>query len=210
MDNGQSTSEGLRLGLPRCNGWGVRVVVKSWHNFDQRGGVLVECAIIIPLLVLVVGGIVDLAILMRESDIVIEAARHGARLGAAQSLDDLLCIDGGVVSCACVSTPPLLPGCSPANPVERTIAESACEYLAGADFNLPDWKVSISRISDALDQNVFDDESIPVNLAQVRVIQDDARKRCLFCWQAALRSVVVKGESTFELETDTLEEEMCP
>lgn len=49
---------------------------------SEAGAELVEFALVLPLLLLVLGGIVDFGILMQRQQIVTNAAREGARLAA--------------------------------------------------------------------------------------------------------------------------------
>lgn len=48
---------------------------------DDRGAELIEFALILPVLLLVFGGIVDFGFLFKDYEVVTNAAREGARLG---------------------------------------------------------------------------------------------------------------------------------
>ena len=52
------------------------------HRIGQeRGAELIEMALVLPLLLLIVGGIIDFGLLFREFNVVTNAAREGARAG---------------------------------------------------------------------------------------------------------------------------------
>ncbi|MBI4644447.1 MAG: pilus assembly protein [Deltaproteobacteria bacterium] len=48
----------------------------------ERGSIIVEMAVVIPLLLLMVAGIIDLGMLFWEKEVLTNAAREGARAGA--------------------------------------------------------------------------------------------------------------------------------
>ena len=54
---------------------------------DQRGGALIEFAIVFPLLALLVGGLVDFGILYYDKQILTNASREGARAGIVYEID---------------------------------------------------------------------------------------------------------------------------
>jgi Flp pilus assembly protein TadG len=58
----------------------------KWN--DQRGGALIEFAIVLPLLLLLVGGIVDFGILFYNKQVLTNASREGARAGIVYQLND--------------------------------------------------------------------------------------------------------------------------
>ena len=49
---------------------------------DQRGAQLVEFALVFPIVLLVTAGIIDIGLLLKDYQVVTNAAREGARLGA--------------------------------------------------------------------------------------------------------------------------------
>ena len=60
----------------------------------DRGAALVEFALVLPLLLVIIGGIVDFGFLFQRYEVVTNAAREGARLA---SLPGYPCSPGGVV-----------------------------------------------------------------------------------------------------------------
>ena len=55
---------------------------------SERGAQLIEFALVFPLMLVVTGGIVDLGLLIKDYQVVTNAAREGARLGAVEGIDD--------------------------------------------------------------------------------------------------------------------------
>ena len=66
---------------------------------DQQGTAAVELALVLPLLLLIVFGIIEFGILLYDQAIVVAAAREGARWGAVQSIalsHPIICSDPGI------------------------------------------------------------------------------------------------------------------
>ena len=55
---------------------------------DQKGGALIEFAIILPLLVILVIGIIEFGLLCYNKQVIANASREGARAGIVQRTDD--------------------------------------------------------------------------------------------------------------------------
>ena len=55
---------------------------------DQKGGALVEFAIVLPLLVLLVIGIIEFGLICYNKQVIANASREGARAGIVQRTDD--------------------------------------------------------------------------------------------------------------------------
>ncbi len=55
---------------------------------DERGAALVELALSLPLLLVVIGGIVDFGFLFQRYEVVTNAAREGARLASLPGYDE--------------------------------------------------------------------------------------------------------------------------
>ena len=66
--------------------------MKSSHKWNtignERGGALVEFAIVMPLLMLILGGIIDFGALYYNKQVLTNASREGARVGVVRQLDD--------------------------------------------------------------------------------------------------------------------------
>ena len=54
---------------------------------NQKGGAIVEFAIVLPLLVLIIGGVIELGLLFYNEQVIINASREGARAGIIAYMD---------------------------------------------------------------------------------------------------------------------------
>ena len=54
----------------------------------ERGGVLVEFAMVVPILLVIFAGIVDFGLMMQRREVVTNAAREGARIAVLPGYDD--------------------------------------------------------------------------------------------------------------------------
>ena len=55
---------------------------------QERGAELIEMALVLPLLLLIIMGIIDFGFMFREMNVVTNAAREGARTGILPAYDD--------------------------------------------------------------------------------------------------------------------------
>jgi len=134
-----------------------------------RGSAMVEIAISLPVALTVVLGSVHLSVVMREANIIVEAARHGARSAAAQSGINTpapntapnwsLAPNTYDVTCARdTATPPqLLFMAAPRAPNDpfyglQIAAMATCDYLVASDDSMQldgaNWKVEAAVIAD--------------------------------------------------------------
>ena len=60
---------------------------------NQNGGAAVEFALILPLLVLLVAGILDVSLLVYNQEVITNASREGARAGITRETDIISIID---------------------------------------------------------------------------------------------------------------------
>jgi len=98
---------------------------------QERGAELIEMALVLPLLMLIIGGIIDFGFLFREFNVVTNAAREGARAGVlpeygadgnvAARIQQYMDAAGINVTCPsanCVVTSPVVPIDGPAGPFD--------------------------------------------------------------------------------------------
>lgn len=97
----------------------------------ERGAVAVEAALVTPLIVLILFGIIEMSLLMRDHVATSSAVRVGARMSSAAA-------DAGVGTCP---TGPSPPPCTPAT--APAFAQAAADAIARAGSALP--KDSIAR-----------------------------------------------------------------
>jgi|GEM_PF-2069118 len=157
----------------------------------DRGGVLTELAILIPLIILMTGGLIDLGKMIRESNVLVEASRHGARSGGALVNAQVNWCTGSVADL--VDVP-----CSPiprhGTPLQTSVARS-CDYIESAGLSRADWQVSVSRSLMA-----DEDLALPITVfgLRVQIGQNPAsNSRCLLCWLPFLKSWLLSAESIF-------------
>jgi Flp pilus assembly protein TadG len=64
-------------------------MMRTPRSQSQRGAALVEFALVVPLLLVVIAGIVDFGFLFQRYEVVTNAAREGARLGTLPGYTDV-------------------------------------------------------------------------------------------------------------------------
>lgn len=179
---------------------------------DSRGAILVEAAIIVPLAIFIIAGILDLGHLFQESTIVYQASRAGARTGGAQTAKktpQVMAYWCGPASdvpidpirCDVVlgETPPWdsLPG----TPFQRVPLVSglfmACHYLREAGLEPAEWRV---RVQGPYRRT---EDTSEMNWLSVAVERSESGRRCLFCIQQFLESIVLVEKSVFPVQCDT-------
>jgi len=84
--------------------------VRTRRRGDQRGAVLVEVAIVLPVLMTVVLGVIEYSSAYHDSSVTADAARAGGRVAAAQALNPAQATNAaGAVSGALQSLPAAAP-----------------------------------------------------------------------------------------------------
>ena len=156
---------------------------------NERGGVLAELAILVPLVILFTGAIIDFGKMIRESNVLVEASRHGARSGGAL-------LNPGVNWCTQDVSALTIP-CAPA-PVQgaplQTAAARSCDYIQSAGLSRNDWIITASRVVTSEDPVI----PLPVIELKVDISQNPASKsRCVLCWVPALTNWLLSAESSF-------------
>jgi hypothetical protein len=89
---------------------------------DERGVVAVEAAIVLPMVILLIFGMVEFSLMLRDYVSVTAATRAGARTASASA-------DGGPGTCDPSPAPPCTPTSSPA--VAQTTADAMAKALTG-------------------------------------------------------------------------------
>lgn len=159
---------------------------------EQSGAALIEFILLLGLLLLLVSAIVDLAVLMRKSYTLSEAARHGSRSAAA--------LWNGAASCPVAS--PVSQSCdsigSIADPVVRSVGEATCTYLDLSGFSLSDWNFSFALLDNSWSGE--NGTSGPSSIVARVTLSQGSVKQCLFCWQAFIGDLLMNSSSQFGLE----------
>ncbi|MET1059025.1 MAG: TadE/TadG family type IV pilus assembly protein [Nocardioides sp.] len=92
---------------------------------DQRGAVAVEAALVLPILVLILFGIIEYSLVFRDSLSITSATRQGARVASAAA-------DAGPGVC---ETGPTAPPCAPAG--TPALAQAAADAIQRAGSAMP-------------------------------------------------------------------------
>ena len=114
----------------------------------SSGAVFTELAIILPILFTLLFAIFDMAYTIRVTNVVTEAARHGARSAIGRRPAPLVCGDFTEVDAQapqlldCDDLPDVL------NPITssalQTATHSSCQFLTLAGFRAEDWRAAAS------------------------------------------------------------------
>ena len=103
---------------------------------SERGAELIEFALVFPLLLLIVLGIVDFGFMFQRLEVVTNAAREGARIAAAD-----LTMSSGTTSCT-------MPSCT-GNILKETAARISSALMPAATISVnlePDTGVNCNRM----------------------------------------------------------------
>jgi Flp pilus assembly protein TadG len=125
-----------------------------WPLRGSRGQSLVEFAIIVPVFLIALFGIIEFSLIITDQIILYNAARDGVRAGAVPAGQSRSAMQtaatnaatntaGGLVSCKSLSVTPTFDNSAPAYPTQITVSLS-CTYqpvtplgaLLGGTFNL--------------------------------------------------------------------------
>ncbi len=158
----------------------------------QQGAALVEFVLLLGVFFLLIVAIVDLAVLMRVSYNLSEAARHGSRSAGALWSTLPSCNSSPSVSARCDNVSSIL------DPDVNKVADATCTYLELAGLQRSDWTFSFeTQDRPWLGRNSSNGD--PVKIGKVRVDQTGAQQ-CLFCWQTVLQAVNLTAQSNFYLQ----------
>ncbi len=100
--------------------------MRGHRRRDERGAAAVEAALITPVLLLIVFGIIEMGFLMRDHIAVTSMVRNGARIASASA-------DAGAADCS-VRADPVAP-CAPAT--APMLAQLAADAMQGSGTALP-------------------------------------------------------------------------
>jgi hypothetical protein len=162
----------------------------------RTGAILVETTLILPVFILIISGMVDLAVLLRQSDVVTEAARHAGRALAADTGRHSLCLK---------DNPPPIVNCSPlpdpsTGHTEKSRAElralrAACAYIKFSRLQISDWAVELSYFQEnPISTNGITTGNILYGTVRIREISPN---RSWKRWADFFRNTLVGAEVTF-------------
>lgn len=107
----------------------------------QRGAALFELALILPVMAFVAYGVVNFGIALREKQVIVEAARYGARRAAADGIPycSPTAGDSSFEKCDQVLSTPYTEA---ENDVRDSGAYYACQSIQNAGLTTEQWQVS--------------------------------------------------------------------
>jgi len=166
---------------------------------SDSGISMLELALVLPLTLVLIGGIVDYGFALREVQAISSAAREAARMGAsyARLHRKARCADaatGGVTTVKCdtknADDLKIVDGDS----VTAATKKTACQSLRNAKLSPGDWNVNVEVPAPVTeDGSTFD-------VVTVKIQKGDKAKNCLICWDAMMDAMRGNSESTFALE----------
>lgn len=142
----------------------------------ERGALLVEFAVILPLLGFMLAVALDLSNALRHKQLITDAARQAARIASARGYEDTTLYLGASLSQPCSVYVQL-----PAMPYADAIAKrTACQYLQDNAKVGPDsWNVAVQP--GPIDGIQFDNSDPNRRLMSITVQITTAAPRCILC-----------------------------
>lgn len=178
------------------------------QRYQSQGSVLVETAVIFPLVLLIIAGIIDLGYVFQQSTVIYQASRAGAR--TAGSMTAKLSPTATAAWCGATAAElvgsggcaTVLGGNFPNDAIPlRSGMYMACHYLREAGFEPTDWRVEfkgpVTRIEDpGLNQ-------VQMRWLEVKVQRAHTAQKCLFCLQDQFESLILDETSFFPVQCES-------
>ncbi|MFM1847826.1 MAG: hypothetical protein RL417_1300 [Pseudomonadota bacterium] len=172
----------------------------------HRGSVLVETAIIIPLAVFIIAGILDLGYIFQKSTIVYQASRAGARTAGSMTAklspeNTTAWCGNGAVSLEGNHTCELilegdfgtLADVDHNSPLKSGMF-MACHYLREAGLSPEDWMVAVEGPVDQVEGGTR------MRWLRVSVQQSPSAQKCWFCLQQQIAQSLLEESSFFPVQ----------
>ena len=176
----------------------MHTLVKPTRNSVQshrseRGASMLELAVILPVVLTLVAGLVDVGLKISTVKSVALAARHGARIASSHSR-------------TVIYPPPCGPRieeiCSGESQAQVITSESvtavardaACNYLRSTDMDPADWKITVAE--------PFEISEGGGKFAMATVSISRASSQCWVCYDRFFTSLRPESRSSFVLETE--------
>lgn len=166
---------------------------------DSRGTAMLEFALSISVLLLLVSGVADYWKMVRESDVLISASRHGARSAGALAFDVVAgtgeanaCSDDSGNSPVLTSAANLTYNHLVASSLESgscTPSGTGTRRCAGNSF-------TVTSQFETVCEDGFAQQAVRVSITA------NGTPRCFFCFLPALRDVTLRTSSVFPVEAD--------
>ena len=160
-------------------------VIKS--DKCEQGSALVEAALMLPILILFIAGLVDLANSLDYRRVVSTATRHGARVAGALSHDsNVLCTsDASISATSCASAP------AGTDILDKAV-RATCDYIERDKGNLD--KFMIEAEASTIDHNGNSYRAVNISTKTA------PGAFCFFCPFNGFQSREIGDSSTFILE----------
>lgn len=166
---------------------------------SEDGISLVELALVLPLALLLIAGIIDYGFALREIQAISSAAREGARIAASHARRNV----GLNVKCADTANPATSISCAAtgnaltilnSDPIANVAKKTACQSIRNSKLTPSDWDVTaeVPRVQE--DGDSFD-------VVTVKIVKNANARNCLICWDSMLSALRGNSESTFTLES---------
>jgi Flp pilus assembly protein TadG len=179
----------LRLGVQVSNQTGSAA-------FNQRGVALLELALILPLLLLIIAGVADFGLALRNTLVVSDATRFGARQAVLSIYQDR----SGVLKRSRTDYCRQLKDTA----VRATTQKLGDDVSYAAEVSLEPELTDLANLQDAYLRNVSRRAPRQTQLIRVRV-RDNAT--CFFCFGEVVTRTMVGNETTFALDEPCLKSE---
>lgn len=189
--------------------------VKARRPHNQRGArgaILVEAAIVLPLALFIIAGILDLGHIFRRGTIIYQASRAGARTAGAMTTQSdaqpgwwCAASPPGALSATQSCTRVLAQNFNPLPPASHALPLKsgmymACHYLQAAGLNPQDWEATVSGPLLRVEDSASASDLTQMRLISVTVRQSPGSSRCLFCFQQQLGALILEETSFFPVQ----------
>lgn len=166
----------------------------SAGRLTASGISIVELALILPVIILLIVGLVDYGSSLREIQVISQAARDGARAGSAHPR-----VFPGI-ACAATDTPLSTIDCTiqsqilGSDPVVNAAKKATCNSLLTSKAS-GSWDISA-------EVSCLTEDSSKFQLLKVKIQQSASGSSCLLCWQDWIAALKPQTESAFVLERE--------
>jgi len=185
--------------------------IDARHRAHDQGSILIEAAVIIPIVIAIIAGILDFGYVYQQGAVIYQASRAGARTAGAQTADKT----GAVITYWCTANaaaptawascdgilsgnfPPLPHGGDPIDLPLQSGLFMSCHYLAAAGLTPADWETSITAPIRGVE------DTYQSTWIKLTVRRRTSAKKCLLCLQQQFEGLILLETSTFPVQCRT-------
>ena len=168
---------------------------------SDAGASLIELALILPVVMILIAGLVDIGFKINRVKTISTAARHAARIAASHSKSLSVVVPcGSPLALACD------PGDSPTPIATTTVTgvahHAACNFLRSAGYSAEDWRVIVDRPKRDNRSEDGPGEAISAtgNFFVASVQVERLENKCLICYDQIFQMLHPRSTSSFVLE----------